>query len=56
MLIWSRKGRAAAGALAVTLALRQHGATLQKYLGLAFYLPSAIPSVSVGLGILVAFS
>lgn len=38
------------------LALRQHGATLQKYLGLAFYLPSAIPSVSVGLGILVAFS
>ena len=125
MLIWSRKGRAAAGALAVTLfagvfllplavillsslskqwngllptgftfahfvnafrgaawdslfsslmvgfcasllallcgmwaalALRQYGATLQKYLGLAFYLPSAIPSVSVGLGILVAFS
>lgn len=38
------------------LALRQYGATLQKYLGLAFYLPSAIPSVSVGLGILVAFS
>ena len=38
------------------LALRQHGAKLQKYLGLAFYLPSAIPSVSVGLGILVAFS
>ncbi|EOC7184516.1 TPA: ABC transporter permease subunit [Klebsiella pneumoniae] len=116
MLIWSRKGRAAAGALAVTLfagvfllplavillsslskqwngllptgftfahfvnafrgaawdslfsslmvgfcasllaLLRQYGATLQKYLGLAFYLPSAIPSVSVGLGILVAFS
>ncbi|HBS2063141.1 TPA: ABC transporter permease subunit [Klebsiella pneumoniae] len=115
MLIWSCKGRAAAGALAVTLfagvfllplavillsslskqwngllptgftfahfvnafrgaawdslfsslmvgfcasllALRQYGATLQKYLGLAFYLPSAIPSVSVGLGILVAFS
>lgn len=124
MLIWSRKGRAAAGALAVTLfagvfllplavillsslskqwngllptgftlptlltprgaawdslfsslmvgfcasllallcgmwaalALRQYGATLQKYLGTAFYLPSAIPSVSVGLGILVAFS
>ncbi|GKK19678.1 hypothetical protein NUBL13793_28140 [Klebsiella pneumoniae] len=118
MLIWSRKGRAAAGALAVTLfagvfllplavillsslskqwngllptgftfahfvnafrgaawdslfsslmvgfcasllallcgmwaalALRQYGATLQKYLGLAFYLPSAIPSVSAGL-------
>ena len=115
MLIWSRKGRAAAGALAVTLfagvfllplavillsslskqwngllptgftfahfvnafrgaawdslfsslvvgfcasllALRQTGAKLQKYLGLMFYLPSAIPSVSVGLGILVAFS
>jgi 2-aminoethylphosphonate transport system permease protein len=32
------------------------GARLQKYLGLMFYLPSAIPSVSVGLGILVAFS
>lgn len=112
MLIWSRKGRAAAGALAVillsslskqwngllptgftfahfvnafrgaawdslfsslvvgfcasllallcgmwaALALRQTGAKLQKYLGLMFYLPSAIPSVSVGLGILVAFS
>jgi 2-aminoethylphosphonate transport system permease protein len=31
------------------------GAKLQKYLGLMFYLPSAIPSVSVG-RILVAFS
>jgi 2-aminoethylphosphonate transport system permease protein len=30
------------------LALRQYGAKLQKYLGLMFYLPSAIPSVSVG--------
>ena len=38
------------------LSLRQFSARLQKYLGLAFYLPSAIPSVSVGLGILVAFS
>lgn len=38
------------------LSLRQYGAKLQKYLGLMFYLPSAIPSVSVGLGILVAFS
>ena len=30
------------------LSLRQFSARLQKYLGLAFYLPSAIPSVSVG--------
>jgi 2-aminoethylphosphonate transport system permease protein len=29
-------------------ALRQYGARLQKYLGLAFYLPSAIPSVPSG--------
>ncbi|SXU76751.1 2-aminoethylphosphonate ABC transport system, membrane component PhnV [Klebsiella pneumoniae] len=121
MLIWSRKGRAAAGALAVTLfagvfllplavillsslskqwnGLLPTGFTFAhfvnafrgaawdslfsslmvgfcasllallcgmwaapawrdatEYLGLAFYLPSAIPSVSVGLGILVAFS
>ncbi|MBB1202302.1 2-aminoethylphosphonate ABC transport system, membrane component PhnV [Enterobacteriaceae bacterium 89] len=38
------------------LALREYSAKIQKYLGLVFYLPSAIPSVSVGLGILVAFS
>lgn len=38
------------------LALRQYSAPLQKYLSVAFYLPSAIPSVSIGLGILVAFS
>lgn len=38
------------------LALRQYSGRVQKYLGVAFYLPSAIPSVSVGLGILVAFS
>ncbi|ALR78711.1 2-aminoethylphosphonate ABC transport system, membrane component PhnV [[Enterobacter] lignolyticus] len=38
------------------LALRQYSSRVQKYLGMAFYLPSAIPSVSVGLGILVAFS
>jgi 2-aminoethylphosphonate transport system permease protein len=38
------------------LALRQYSEKAQKYLGLLFYLPSAIPSVSVGLGILVAFS
>ncbi|WP_025121121.1 MULTISPECIES: 2-aminoethylphosphonate ABC transport system, membrane component PhnV [unclassified Serratia (in: enterobacteria)] len=38
------------------LALRQYIPRLQKTLGLLFYLPSAIPSVSVGLGILVAFS
>ncbi|MEY0232122.1 2-aminoethylphosphonate ABC transport system, membrane component PhnV [Providencia manganoxydans] len=38
------------------LALRRHTPKIQKYLGIAFYLPSAIPSVSIGLGILVAFS
>lgn len=30
------------------LALRQYGATLQKYLGTAFYLPSAIPRFPSG--------
>ena len=38
------------------LALRGATARAQKALGLLFYLPSAIPSVSVGLGVLVAFS
>lgn len=38
------------------LALRGHSSKIRQYLGLVFYLPSAIPSVSVGLGILVAFS
>ncbi|MBP6122012.1 MULTISPECIES: 2-aminoethylphosphonate ABC transport system, membrane component PhnV [Providencia] len=38
------------------LALRGHNLKLQKYLSIVFYLPSAIPSVSIGLGILVAFS
>lgn len=38
------------------LALRQYGVKTQKWLSMVFYLPSAIPSVSVGLGILVAFS
>ncbi|EMB4324035.1 2-aminoethylphosphonate ABC transport system, membrane component PhnV [Pluralibacter gergoviae] len=38
------------------LALRGATARVQKVLGLLFYLPSAIPSVSVGLGVLVAFS
>ncbi|GAB4591802.1 2-aminoethylphosphonate ABC transport system, membrane component PhnV [Edwardsiella tarda] len=38
------------------LALRRYGARTQRWLSLLFYLPSAIPSVSVGLGILVAFS
>ncbi|EHM50120.1 MAG: 2-aminoethylphosphonate ABC transport system, membrane component PhnV [Yokenella regensburgei] len=38
------------------LALRQYSAKVQKYLGMVFWMPSAIPSVSVGLGILVAFS
>ncbi|AIQ99117.1 phosphonate ABC transporter permease [Pluralibacter gergoviae] len=40
----------------VALALRGATARVQKALGLLFYLPSAIPSVSVGLGVLVAFS
>lgn len=38
------------------LALRQYSMKAQKWLSIAFYLPSAIPSVSVGLGVLVAFS
>jgi 2-aminoethylphosphonate transport system permease protein len=38
------------------LALRIQGATLSKVLGLLFFVPSAVPSVSVGLGLLVAFS
>ena len=38
------------------LALRQYGVKAQRWLSMLFYLPSAIPSVSVGLGILVAFS
>lgn len=42
--------------LCAALALRRHSPKIQKYLGIAFYLPSAIPSVSIGLGILVAFS
>ncbi len=32
------------------LALRQYGVKTQKWLSMVFYLPSAIPSVSVGLG------
>lgn len=38
------------------LALRQYSVRAQKWLSVAFWLPSAIPSVSVGLGLLVAFS
>jgi len=38
------------------LALRVQGASLQRLLGLLFFIPSAVPSVSVGLGLLVAFS
>lgn len=38
------------------LALRVQGEALQKILGLLFFIPSAVPSVSVGLGLLVAFS
>ncbi len=38
------------------LALRVQEDHLQKVLGLLFFIPSAVPSVSVGLGLLVAFS
>lgn len=38
------------------LALRLHGDGLKRLLGLLFFIPSAVPSVSVGLGLLVAFS
>ena len=38
------------------LALRGMAGRWQKPLGLLFFLPSAVPSVSVGLGLLVAFS
>ena len=38
------------------LALRPLGPAAQRVLGLVFFVPSAVPSVSVGLGLLVAFS
>lgn len=38
------------------LALRLQGEQWQKRLGWLFFVPSAVPSVSVGLGLLVAFS
>lgn len=38
------------------LALRVQGATSARLLGVMFFIPSAVPSVSVGLGLLVAFS
>jgi len=38
------------------LALRQYSVRWQKRLSVFFFLPSAVPSVSIGLGILVAFS
>ena len=38
------------------LALRSMGPLPQRLLGLLFFVPSAVPSVSVGLGLLVAFS
>jgi 2-aminoethylphosphonate transport system permease protein len=38
------------------LALRLQGERWGKLLGLLFFIPSAVPSVSVGLGLLVAFS
>ncbi|MGS9073926.1 phosphonate ABC transporter permease, partial [Salmonella enterica subsp. enterica serovar Infantis] len=38
------------------LSLREYWVKTQKCLSMVFYLPSAFPSVSVGLGILVAFS
>ncbi len=51
-----------AGLLALTsgtwaaLALRAQGKTWSRTLGVLFFIPSAAPSVSVGLGLLVAFS
>ncbi|MBZ9710888.1 ABC transporter permease subunit [Mesorhizobium sp. B3-2-1] len=51
-----------AGALALVsgtwaaLSLRLQGHSLKRLLGLLFFIPSAVPSVSVGLGLLVAFS
>jgi 2-aminoethylphosphonate transport system permease protein len=38
------------------LALRDVGAARRRWLDLLFFVPSAVPSVSVGLGLLVAFS
>lgn len=38
------------------LALRGIGGRAERWLGTLFFLPSAVPSVSVGLGLLVAFS
>jgi len=38
------------------LALRPQGETMRRLLGTLFFIPSAVPSVSVGLGLLVAFS
>ena len=38
------------------LALRAQGETWSRTLGVLFFIPSAVPSVSVGLGLLVAFS
>ena len=38
------------------LALRAQGEAWSRALGLLFFIPSAVPSVSVGLGLLVAFS
>jgi 2-aminoethylphosphonate transport system permease protein len=38
------------------LALRATSPSLRRLMDLAFFLPSAVPSVSVGLGLLVAFS
>ena len=38
------------------LALRAQGEAWSRWLGVLFFIPSAVPSVSVGLGLLVAFS
>ncbi len=38
------------------LALRAEGEAWSRTLGVLFFIPSAVPSVSVGLGLLVAFS
>jgi 2-aminoethylphosphonate transport system permease protein len=45
----------ASGAWAA-LALRVHAGRIARAIGVLFFIPSAVPSVSVGLGLLVAFS
>jgi 2-aminoethylphosphonate transport system permease protein len=61
--VWASLATALAASLAAlvsgtlaALALRLQGERMRRALGLLFFVPSAVPSVSVGLGLLVAFS